>query len=946
MIEGVDEGLVPSRSWIADPPTVTAVIVCRNGSRWLPTVLDSLARLSHLPSAVVAVDVASTDNTREILARYLHPASIRTAPADVGFGDAVRIALDGAPASEWVWLLHDDAAPGEDALAHLLDQVTQSDDIGAAGPKLREWPSLKRLLEVGVTITGTGSRETGLERGEPDQGQHDRPHDVLAVNTAGMLVRRRVLDDLDGFDPNLPLFFDDVDFGWRAARRGYRVRAVPASVFFHVEAASTGLRPGSRAPRPRREQRRAATYTLLANAGRAGFAWQSVRLLLGTVLRSLALLVAKAPREAADEMLGVLGVYRRPFAMIAARRRRAAASRVDQSDVRARLLPSPLLPYRHGLDTVGDLVSTLVGPTPESTGRRAAVEARPIGEVDDELPVSGSLLSRHPWLGATVVLALAALVSARSLIGSGFLSGGALLPAPDTASAWWTFFFASSHDVSIGSDVAAPGYVVPLAAVGTVLGGNADLAVSLVLLAGVLIAALTAHRLSRRLFASPWVQLWWGATYGLLVAASGALAQGRIGTVVALAAAPAMVNSAAALMTRPRVADGVRLGLWLTLATAFAPVTYLLAGIPLLVAAAVRLRRQGWPSVLTALVLPWLVLGSWMWSRAVDPGAWWWEAGRADAGVGSLDVAAWQLGLGHAAGPGTAPALLGIGVALAGTAALMRPATRPRVLVAWAVGLWALAWAVVAAGTTFTDGISTGPVWVGVPATLWLAALAAAAGLAADGLAERMRAGGDLAVALRPVVALLVALAVATPVVALGWWVVRGSDDPLDRGSAEQVPAYLAARAEQGSSTLVIEGTAEGGVSAQVVSGDGMRLGDEAVLAGPEAYAPLDDDVRALLSTPTTRVLSGLADYGIGAVYLPSPADDTLVDTLDAAPGLEASGGPEGARVWVFDAEPDDPYDPPTSQRRGWVASVQVAILLIALVVAAPGRNRTRGGPR
>ncbi|WP_167005181.1 glycosyltransferase family 2 protein [Mumia sp. ZJ430] len=933
MIEGVDEGLVPSRNWLAAPPSVTAVIVCRNGAGWLPQVLDALASLAHLPQAVVAVDVSSTDQTREILARYLHPASIRTAPPGTGFGDAVRVALEGSAPTDWVWLLHDDSAPGPDALAHLLDQATQSEDIGIAGPKLREWPSLKRLLEVGVTISGTGARETGLERGEPDQGQHDRPRDVLAVSTAGMLVRRRVLEDLGGFDPRLPLFFDDIDLGWRAARRGYRVRVAPSSVFFHVEAAATGLRPGSLAPRPRREMRRAATYTLLANASRPGFFWQSVRLFLGTLLRALVLLLAKAPREAADEIFGVLAVYRRPFAMLAARRRRAAAARVDARSVRERLLPSPLIPYRHGLDALGELVNTLVGPAPEMTGRRAAVELRPEDD-DEELPTTGSYLSRHPWLTTMLVLTLVAFVASRSVIGSGFLMGGALLPAPDGAGAWWSFFTAGSHDVSIGSDVPAPGYVVPLALLATLLGGNADLAVSIVVLAGALLAALTAHRLGRRLFASPGVRLWWGATYGLLVATSGALVQGRIGTVVALAAAPAIVNSAYLLMTRPRVTDGLRLGLWLTLATAFAPVTYLLAAGPLLVAGAILLRRRGWPSIATALLLPWLLLGSWMWRRALDPGAWWWEAGRANADVGDLDPPTWQLALGHAGGPGIATYATA-GLLLLGVLALLRRETRSAVLVAWATGLWVLGWASFGAGATFTDGISGGPVWVGVPATLWIAALAAAAGSAADGLHGRL---ADRPVR-RRAFAVLVVLALVGPAVALTWWAVRGDGDPLERGTPDEIPAYLAARAEDGRSTLVLTGTREEGVTQRVVSGDGTRLGDEAVMPSPEDLRSLDVDVRLLLSNPSTGVLERLGSYGIQSIYLPAPANPDLVDALEAAPGLEPSGSPEGSRVWTFTVA-GEPHEPPSSAVRPWVARGQLALLLVAVVVAAPGRAR------
>ena len=74
-----------------------------------------------------------------------------------------------------------------DAVVPLVRAAADAHPAAAIlGPKLREWPSLKRLLELGVTISGTGRRETGLERGEYDQGQHDEVREVLAVNTAGM----------------------------------------------------------------------------------------------------------------------------------------------------------------------------------------------------------------------------------------------------------------------------------------------------------------------------------------------------------------------------------------------------------------------------------------------------------------------------------------------------------------------------------------------------------------------------------------------------------------------------------------------------------------------------------------------------------------------------------------------------------------------------------------
>ena len=135
------------------------------------------------------------------------------------------------------------------------------------GPKLREWPSLRRLLELGVTISGTGRRETGLERGEYDQGQHDEVREVLAVNTAGMLVRRRVLEELGGLRRGAADLRQRHRL--RLARRaaGHRTIVVPQAVVFHAEAAHRGLR---RTPLTGRhthyQERRAALFTLLANA--------------------------------------------------------------------------------------------------------------------------------------------------------------------------------------------------------------------------------------------------------------------------------------------------------------------------------------------------------------------------------------------------------------------------------------------------------------------------------------------------------------------------------------------------------------------------------------------------------------------------------------------------------------------------------------------------------
>ncbi len=176
--------------------TVTVLLVSHDGARWLPPVLEGLEAQTRPVDRAIAVDTGSRDGSVDLLRGLLEDESVLEVPGSTGYPAAVAHALEHVPEvdDEWVWLLHDDSLPAPDALEQLLAAAEEHPEAAVLGPKLREWPSLRRLLEVGLTITGTGHRETGLERGEYDQGQHDDVRRVLAVNTAGMLVRRRVLE--------------------------------------------------------------------------------------------------------------------------------------------------------------------------------------------------------------------------------------------------------------------------------------------------------------------------------------------------------------------------------------------------------------------------------------------------------------------------------------------------------------------------------------------------------------------------------------------------------------------------------------------------------------------------------------------------------------------------------------------------------------------------------
>ncbi|MCW2764101.1 MAG: glycosyl transferase, family 2 [Nocardioides sp.] len=953
------------------------LLVSHDGARWLPSVIEGLRSQTAAPGCVVAVDTGSKDESATLLADAF--GEVLVAPSSTTFPAAVRLGLDKLgddPDCEWVWILHDDSNPEPGALAALLDAANADPGADVLGPKLREWPSLQRLLELGVTISRTGRRETGLERGEYDQGQHDEVRTVLAVNTAGMLVRRAVLEELGGFDSQLPIFGNDVDFGWRAAAAGHRTLIVPQAVVFHAEAAHRGIRRTALTGRHTHyQERRAALYTLLVNSSARSLPFQLVRLALGTLLRMVGFLLVRSVGEALDELAALVSVYSSPREIRAARReRRAARERgptTTSNDDRARvkgLLAPPWLPYRHGLDFVGDLVAAVTDQAADVAERRRAAAAerdpssfaarRPVVD-DDDVPVADAgAVARFLTNPVAVLLALfvvAALVGARQAFGS--VVGGGLSPVPGSTTDWWRLYLESWHPLGQGTGVPAPPYLLPLTLVASLLAGPGH-ALSAVLVLAVPVSLWGAFRFLRvvgRLVSFPgaprWLLLWGAATYALVPVVAGAWGDGRLGPVVTGALLPWLAHAALGFADpHPdrRWRAAWRAGLLLALATAFAPVAWLFAfvlGLVVLVAAfsivpgAMRDRSVWGPPAVAVGITP-VLLAPW-WIPAVIQ--------HAAAGLlldpGRLPAPGFD-GLGLVAGRFAdlgAPWWLGVAPAVLALLGLVPRATRIPVLVCWVVALVAAVLAALLGAVTLTLPATTAAPGLGFLLVVLQGALVVGAVVGGQGLfaVVQSRAGW-----LRAAAAGIAAVAVVVPLGGLGWFVVGGHGERLSDHTIDAIPAYMVQSSMLGDAhgILVVRGSVADGLTYTVRRGDGVTLGEDEILDLAAEDPDLTRAVRALTSRPTPEVVDSLAGLGIEYVVLPTPADGSVAASLDATGGLtQASAEDRSTRAWQIDRPVAvNAVDGPRSWLRIGLLLVQALGIIWVAVLCAPTTNRRR----
>uniref|UniRef100_UPI0040499018 glycosyltransferase family 2 protein n=1 Tax=Candidatus Planktophila sp. TaxID=2175601 RepID=UPI0040499018 len=358
---------------ITDRHLVTAIVVTHDGETWLPAVVAAIASQTRPADQIIAVDTASNDSSTKLIKAARIP--LFAADRDCGFGDAVALAVAKMPKhiegnSEWIWLIHDDCAPTPTALEKLLEAIDDRPQVAMVGPKLLGWHDRTHILEAGISIAGNGARWTGLETDEYDQGQHNGIHDVLSVSTAGALIRRDIFEELGGFDSNLSLFRDDIDFGWRARVAGHGVIATTAAVAHHAQASASERRSvdvnGAFLHRPLLLDRRNAAYVLLANSSWWMIPWLSIQLLASAMARSIGYLLAKLPGYAADELLAVATLIIRPAEIVKARRFRKT-KRLVSARVISSYIPPRWSQIRLSAARVAEVIRARVIPVTESS---------------------------------------------------------------------------------------------------------------------------------------------------------------------------------------------------------------------------------------------------------------------------------------------------------------------------------------------------------------------------------------------------------------------------------------------------------------------------------------------------------------------------------------------------------------------------------------------------
>lgn len=230
-----------------------------NGKQDTVELLKSLGslKIENLEVKIVVVDNASSDGSvSEIHKKFPKVDTLQTGE-NIGFGAGYNKGLEYAKiwGADYFFLINNDTKIADPFILEKLIEVMKSDaKIGMVAPKILfekgfEFYKDKYSKEdLGKVIWyGGGSFDwdniLSVHRGidEVDNGQYDKTEEVRFISGACFLIKREVLEKVEGFSGDYFLYFEDAELCKKILDEGYKLYYCGQTRIFHKVSRSTGI---------------------------------------------------------------------------------------------------------------------------------------------------------------------------------------------------------------------------------------------------------------------------------------------------------------------------------------------------------------------------------------------------------------------------------------------------------------------------------------------------------------------------------------------------------------------------------------------------------------------------------------------------------------------------------------------------------------------------------
>ncbi len=235
---------------------LSIIIVNYNCGRLLIPLLKQLFQVKDIDLELFVVDNNSTDGSVEAIAKDFPSVKLLANKENIGFAKANNQVLRLAN-GEYILFLNPDTEVPPETLSKVLRFIEGRGDIAALTCRVElKDGSLDKACHRGFpTPWASISYFLGLEKIFPKSkifaryhmGWEDltKPHEIDSPSGCFFLARKKVLDEVGGFDEDYFLYGEDVDLSFRIREKGYKIFFYPEAKIIHYKGVSSGVKISS-----------------------------------------------------------------------------------------------------------------------------------------------------------------------------------------------------------------------------------------------------------------------------------------------------------------------------------------------------------------------------------------------------------------------------------------------------------------------------------------------------------------------------------------------------------------------------------------------------------------------------------------------------------------------------------------------------------------------------
>lgn len=214
---------------------IFSIIVTYNGASWIEKCLDDLL-LSQVPTEIIVIDNASTDETLHLLEKYTDQIQLKKSRFNLGFGQANNMGIIHAmkEGADFIFLLNQDAYIFPDTIGRLVESLEKNTEFGVISP-LQLSKDKESIEPIFRNFLRNNFEENLIQKMWPQaEGLVlDRPLSMRFVNAAAWMMSRQCIDKVGLFHPVFFHYGEDNHYSSRVQFHEFKIGVLPSALVVH-----------------------------------------------------------------------------------------------------------------------------------------------------------------------------------------------------------------------------------------------------------------------------------------------------------------------------------------------------------------------------------------------------------------------------------------------------------------------------------------------------------------------------------------------------------------------------------------------------------------------------------------------------------------------------------------------------------------------------------------